>query len=116
MPQNYLSDNLIDEVGVNYNCAVLISSSPNGDDIFILGSFFMSSYIVTFDYGTSSLILTPNFVKAYLDTTALYNIEAWSIIMIILGSCLIVIYIGVLIFCCVKRRSRNIEAKTGSVD
>ena len=86
----------------NVPCSAFVSYVPDVMDQYILGTTFMRNFYITFDYLDSTMTFTSKWSitkpKSYLGMSGI------TVVIVIVGICVLLAYIGVMIFCCVKNK------------
>ena len=102
----------------NYNsvaCSAFVSYVPDLQRNYILGTTFMRNFYITFDYGAQ----TMTFTSKWTSTTPItyFGMSGITILIVLVGVAVLLLYIGVLIYCCIRnKKMRELEKKQEAVE
>ena len=92
----------------DYRCSALVSYVADDAGIYILGTPFMRNFYISFDYNDQTMTFTSKWTIS--DAAKDYGgMSGMSVLIVLVGICVLLIYIGVMIYCCCKNKKKQKE-------
>ena len=95
-------------------CNVAVNSLPDSNGIYILGDPFLRTFTTTFDYSEQKMVIGKN-INSPHGTKIRSKLSPWAIFGIVVACLVVVALIALAVFCCYRRRKRNIAAHSHKI-
>jgi uncharacterized membrane protein len=83
-------------------CSAFVTYVSDDAELYILGTTFMRNFYISFDYLDKTMTFTSKWSS--LTGTNYLGMSGVTILFVLVGIFILLVYIGVMIFCCIKNK------------
>jgi hypothetical protein len=83
-------------------CSAFVSYNSDKTTNYVLGTTFMRNFVISFNYDDTTMTLTSKWPATAAKTY--YGMSGVTVLIVLVGVAALLLYIGVLIFCCCKHK------------